>query len=126
MIAVLQAAKEGKTIQFRIANDDKDRWKDAKCPNWDFSSYDYRVKPEPNLRPYANASEFLADMKEHGGSVHTKKGYNDIPVRVLGCGIVIIDFELNKKHDYKYVFIPYSKLLKNFRFLDETPCGIEE
>lgn len=77
-------------------------------------------------RPYRSSKEFSESFYKHGGSVHTKTGYNDIPVRVLDCGIVIIDFELKKKHDDEYVFIPYSKLLRNFRFLDETPCGIEE
>jgi hypothetical protein len=46
MIAVLQAAKAGKQIEYiwKKANDGK--W----CPSndaWNFHEYDYRVKPEP-------------------------------------------------------------------------------
>ena len=47
MIAVLQAAKVGKTIQFR---DNRDIcWNTSERNNlkWDFGSIEYRVKPEP-------------------------------------------------------------------------------
>ncbi len=45
IIAVVQAHKDGKDIQFfnRI---DK-RWNGINPPAWDFASHDYRVKPEP-------------------------------------------------------------------------------
>ena len=45
MIAVLQAAKEGKKIQFRGSGHDK--WEDTEEPIWDFYEIQYRVKPEP-------------------------------------------------------------------------------
>ncbi len=45
MIAVLQAAKEGKQIQVR--NLGEIRWSWASCPAFDFQSNEYRVKPEP-------------------------------------------------------------------------------
>ena len=49
MIAVMQAAKEGKTIQFRVldSSDIDVRWRDAHAPSWDWTVFDYRVKPEP-------------------------------------------------------------------------------
>lgn len=43
MIAVIQAHKEGKQIQSRRG----DWWIDIFEPSWDFSKYDYRIKPEP-------------------------------------------------------------------------------
>lgn len=45
MIAVIQAAKDGKQIQCR----DKihKQWCDSLSPVWDFHTYDCRVKPEP-------------------------------------------------------------------------------
>ena len=47
MIAVMQAAKEGKTIQFRVldSSDIDVRWRDAHAPSWDWYTFDYRVKP---------------------------------------------------------------------------------
>jgi hypothetical protein len=46
MIAVLQAAAAKKVIQFRRAGGDA--WADhTTAPEWDFSNWEYRVKPEP-------------------------------------------------------------------------------
>jgi hypothetical protein len=46
MISVLQAAKAGKPIQFRIAGS-TDEWSDATSPKWNFDEFDYRAIPEP-------------------------------------------------------------------------------
>jgi hypothetical protein len=48
MIAVIQAHKEGKTIQFKYKAKDYE-WKDciSNKPSWDFTEYAYRVKPGP-------------------------------------------------------------------------------
>lgn len=49
MIAVLQAFKEGKAIQYwaRCNRGTDENWGDAPNPIWNWASYDYRVKPEP-------------------------------------------------------------------------------
>lgn len=50
MIAVLQAAKDGKAIQMRAkVNRLGGAWWDVADPFWDFSACDYRVKPEPRV-----------------------------------------------------------------------------
>ena len=49
MIAVLQAAKDGKAIQRLLKVPGASRWEDDLKPSWDFSCYDYRVKPEPRV-----------------------------------------------------------------------------
>jgi len=50
MIAVLQAAKEGKAIQMRAkVNRLGGAWWDVADPFWDFHTCDYRVKPEPRV-----------------------------------------------------------------------------
>jgi GTP-dependent phosphoenolpyruvate carboxykinase len=45
MILVLQAAKAGKPIQFRIAGS-SDEWRDTSNPHWNWEENDYRAKPE--------------------------------------------------------------------------------
>ena len=51
MIAVLQAAKARKQIQFRFRVDQmqlkKCEWEDCETPGWNFGDCEYRVKPEP-------------------------------------------------------------------------------
>lgn len=45
MIAVLEAAKEGKEIEFQYINHPR-VWNPASQPGWDFYRLRYRVKPE--------------------------------------------------------------------------------
>lgn len=47
MIAVIQAHAEGKPIQFLDKEYPAGGWQPAGVPCWDFDSYEYRVKPEP-------------------------------------------------------------------------------
>jgi hypothetical protein len=46
MIAVLQAAKEGKKLELRSRKIDTD-WSDCTDSIWNFAGFDYRIKPEP-------------------------------------------------------------------------------
>lgn len=76
IIAVIQAHIEGKQIQFRYENSLE--WLDCtdNKPSWDFSSYDYRVKPESKTRPYKDRKECWNDMLKHQpfGWVKSKAG----------------------------------------------------
>lgn len=65
IIAVVQAHIEGKQIQFWGENSQK--WLDCANnePEWDFCSFDFRVKPKPKARPYKDRDECWADMQKH-------------------------------------------------------------
>ena len=61
-IALMQAYVDGKQIQFfsRLV----DKWEDTIDPTW--SQFNrYRVKPEPNYRPFINAEECWQEMRKH-------------------------------------------------------------
>ena len=60
MIAVLQAAKDGKALQMQAKKrgGTGGAWLDVANPLWNFACYNYRVKPEPRV--------FYAILKEHG------------------------------------------------------------
>lgn len=47
MIDVIRAFATGDSIIQAKGKDPDDRWEDSYEPSWDFSQYDYRVKPEP-------------------------------------------------------------------------------
>lgn len=49
MIAVIQADKDGIAVQSRWIGDSDDSWIHGKTGRfiWDFSEYEYRIKPEP-------------------------------------------------------------------------------
>ena len=68
MIEVLQAAKEGKQIQYRCCA--MKSWKDTTYPSWDFSLYRYRVKPEPREFWLSNDGKYAhtkAEAEEYFG-----------------------------------------------------------
>ena len=80
MIAVIQAHKDGKTIQAR--NRDIGVWDDVD-PIWRFDSCDYRVKPEPRewiLNPEAGICvpyDTLATTEIRKNCVHVREVLDD-------------------------------------------------
>ena len=54
MIATMQAAKEGKTIQILYHDDIDAGWIDTTRPLWDWRTRDYRVKPAEPRRVWLN------------------------------------------------------------------------
>lgn len=110
IIAVMTAYKEGKKIQ--IWSDDMNDWLDWTVyddPKWDWSRYDFRIKPEPKYRPYANAEECFADVQKHGGWMRHKSAD-------------------------EYLFINRVSVRSSFEWLfesyvwadDGSPCGVKE
>lgn len=49
IIAVVQAHKNGKSIESRCREGSCHRWLESKDPGWNFYDYDYRVKLEPRV-----------------------------------------------------------------------------
>jgi hypothetical protein len=48
MIAVIQAHKEGKELQWQPSKDSEfNKWQECGVPVWDFRNCKYRVKPAP-------------------------------------------------------------------------------
>lgn len=59
MIEVMQAYEDGKPIQFKSCADSQDEWSTITDPHWDWTTFTYRIAPEPSYRPYKDAAEFL-------------------------------------------------------------------
>lgn len=113
-IAVMQAYEDGKTIQ----QDYHGEWVDIDVPEWNWATSDYRVMPEPKLRPYKDAAEFLQAQKEHGLYIEIEQGMYIIP--------------LNISTENRSVLVAYGKSPLTFselvdkKWQDGTPCGIIE
>lgn len=77
-----------------------ENWRPTSDPAWNWANFDYRIKPKPHYRPYANAEEVMEDIKKHGGwvrrnvkdsnicaikdnSVDHPSHYNDYDVEVI-------------------------------------------
>ena len=115
MIAVMKAAQEGKTIQW--ANAEENDWEDCPHPSWDWANFDYRVKPEPKVRPYENAKEFVEAMREHGPMFTNDGKTFHLPFKACYDRCDSLSFE---------GWISYISLSESYKWQDGTPCGIEE
>lgn len=114
---VMQAYVEGKPIQYTDA--EMEDWIDIESPDWNWDNYDYRVKPEPKYRHFANAEECLKEMSKHTPFGLIKKN-------VSGAFYCIGSF------DIKNIYIgatqsihSYADSLENFTFVDDTPFGVK-
>lgn len=113
----MQAYLEGKEIeqapQLNLSN-----WKTVAFPVWDWSHFDYRIKPEPpkpKVRPYKDAEELMAYINVHGSYVKDKKGdYYPIGIIVCRNGKLLIN---GSEQDW---------YLENVTFADGAPFGVEE
>lgn len=118
MIAVLQAYKEGKTIQFAFKTDGKFAYtipKGAGEVNWDFKECNYRVKPEPHYRPFESAEEVVEVIREHGNIIKIKSlpyHYQWITGIAPNCKVVTYCDS-----------IPFDRGFSAFIFADGTPFG---
>ena len=131
-IEILQAFKEGKTIE-RLCGYKEDgdaAWNKiqeevADFYPFNFESETYRIKQEPKLRPYKNAEEFVQALKGHGIWLH--RFDEDIYFMPLYCNtndIILKSYNMyDKDHDE---IISFATLLKLFVWQDGTPCGIME
>lgn len=59
LLPIIQAYAEGKAIESRCIKGDTSLWYDDKDPSFD-DDFEYRIKPEPKYRPFANAEECWA------------------------------------------------------------------
>lgn len=113
-IAVMQAYDDGKTVLYR---DKKEYdWYETHDPLWDWDTFDYRVKPDPKLRPYKDAQELLQAQREHGMYIEIDKGHYVLPNNILGNEIEV---------NYSKQLWRFSELVDK-KWADGTPVGVME
>jgi len=115
-IEILQAFKEGKTIEYA---EEFEQWEAIESYRELISLLDrdlnIRIKKKSTYRPYANAEEFLKASKEHGLIITDKCQYY-LPVIYGKEGVKFEGF-----------ITSYEDLLTYYVFeKDGTPCGILE
>jgi hypothetical protein len=67
-IRVMQAFVDGKEVEFKWMSKD---WNSTDIPEWNWSEYDYRIKPTATLRPWT------ADEVPLGAQVRSKSYHPD-------------------------------------------------
>lgn len=69
IIEVIQAYKEGKQIQYTSSKHYHQLWEDTTHPTWDFSEFNYRIKPKPrtyyvNVHPDGIIQHYLHSSRK--------------------------------------------------------------
>lgn len=122
LFPILEAIKEGKTIQWNdmgvwcdINGDDEGFVLDTLIGKPD----GYRIKPEPKFRPFKNAEECWQEMMKHQPFGWVKmKGTESKYYMIKGIASqVVIGFN-ETPFSYKRVFEDYT-------FADGTPFGVK-
>ena len=118
LLPVIQAYAEGKTIQSRCIKGDTSLWYDDEDPSFD-EDFEYRIKPEPKYRPFANAEECWAEMQKHQpvGFMKfkdTESGYYMLTSIARGVGVGINDS-----------LFSYDRVFDDYTFADGLPFGVK-
>lgn len=109
-IPFVLAIIDGREIEMRSDSRPEDAWKTMVSLDF-IQGYEYRIKPVPPWRPFANAAEFMrfADRwikcRANGELIKA--------TRVDNSGIAA-----HRRDQISYVF-----LFKNYEFADGHPCG---
>ena len=106
---IIHAYAEGKAIESRCIKGDKSLWYDDEDPSFD-DDFEYRLKPEPKYRPFANAEECWNEMQKH-----QPFGWTKLIGAIEYSFITDVDDNIN-----------YSDAIKEYTFADGTPFGIKE
>ena len=118
MLPVLQAFADGKTIESRCIKGDKSLWYDDEDPSFD-NDFEYRIKPEPKYRPFANAEECWQEMQKHQPFGWVKLNDVRYNIYVVSSTSVCLINGNCENMDFAYA---YQKL----KFADGTPFGVKE
>ena len=131
LVNVLQAYVNGKTIQYyevdlvyKIKHPGEpnynNKWVDVDEDHiFRPDLYDYRIKPEPNFRPFKNAEECWQEMQKHQpfGWIKDKNDGHYSMVAMVDDAVI----RISGNQDW---FI--DEITNNYTFADCTPFGINE
>lgn len=110
---ILEAYANGRTIQYKP--DDSQPWSDlSNGPSFDNPIENYRIKPEPQVKPFNfDCADLIVGkaVKPKGGDYATVVLFADEEYVTL------------KSSSGGEVVITYDTLSKKYTFLDGSPCG---
>ena len=116
---IIQAFADGKTIQAIDPYDDE--WCNQTKLNFEaLFEGQYRIKPEPKYRPFANAEECFAEMLNHhpfGWLKGDKCFYNIVSVSNIDVSMANVSGDI--------VTLDFSDVMEDNTFYDGTPFGIK-
>lgn len=117
-IKIMQAYVDGKRIQY--AEDDTDVWHNIDEPDW-YSDYEYRIKPEPEYRPFKDADECWQEMLKH-------EPFGWIKCRGCYFNIVAVTdvYAYLSEADGSAILLASKNSYNDNTFVDGAPFGVKE
>ena len=123
LLPIIQAFAEGKVIECRIkpstikGADTPNDWTEMKEIEF-WKNTEYRIKPEPKYRPFANAEECWAEMQKHQpfGWVKDRNGSKFVIENVDSRGFVEV---------YDEGTCTFKDVFENYTFVDGLPFGVK-
>lgn len=123
LFPILEAIKEGKTIQWN----DMGMWRDIDGDDEGFfldtlvgESDSYRIKPEPKYRPFKDAEECWQEMQKHQpfGYVNNNGCY--------ACILSVSNIDVSMMNASGDIITPsFGDLVEDITFVDGTPFGVK-
>ena len=121
LLPIIQAFAEGRDIEYRTKGFNENWKKVTQIPALSFESFEYRIKPNPKYRPFANAEECWQEMMKHQpfGVVKDKHFANYQTHRAF-------TFLTNEGCNFRgYEDMTFETSFKNLLFADGTPFGVK-
>lgn len=115
LLPIIQAFAEGKTIEYYS----NDNWIEDKNFNFIDKAQNYRVKPSPKYRPFANAEECWQEMQKHQPFGWLKHKTDNVYSLISKIDKDCCYFAVN-------VYWGFDTLFKTKTFIDGAPFGIKE
>ena len=116
---IIQAFADGKTIQAIDPYDDE--WCNQTKLNFEaLFEGQYRIKPEPKYRPFANAEECWQEMLNHhpfGWLKGDKCFYNIVSVSNIDVSMANVSGDI--------VTLDFSEVMEDNTFADGVPFGVK-
>ena len=117
-IAIIKAYEDGKTIEQRAYFTSV--WKsidNIENYQFNFSEYEYRIKPVPKYRPYESVDEAFNEAEKHGFWVKSKDKHS----------LFFIDsFEAAGNGDIYIGHCHVGAFIEKFVWFDDcSPCGVK-
>ena len=117
-IAIIKAYEDGKTIE--VKRYDETKWESIVYIDnyqFDFVSYEYRIKQVPKYRPYESVDEAFNDAEKHG---FWMQNVDRMYLRFID------GFHINKNSDIFICDYCVDDILDMFVWADDgSPCGVK-
>ena len=126
LLPIIQAFAEGKTLQYRV-NNENNEWKDIDNPAFNDLSSEYRIKPEPKYRPFKSRDECWNEMLKYQPFGWIKDEYKYAHIVCVYKSSIECSPDTDDYDVLHSCIITFNNVLEQgYTFADGTPFGIKE